>query len=266
MLRGVLLIWLQGVPSPPGGEVLFVLEIIWGVLYARAKGVPLRVSLVGVQQSTVGIHHLKFYSFFIKRWRPVSRFINIHVTFSSLYSTPIVSALYNAQFCSDCVMYYADCLISGFQIPDTSSEHILIEDELWVTYCRFYNLRAEQVEVAMDKSYQYHADLLAATLNALEAQWLCGGAGDVADNLEIDAVIQQPENNNRNDRAILYIPCSSQNSSSSHQWPYQSIYPKYRKTEHHQHKPEPRDPTSLTNIHCCHLTWTQGHVGSSLAS
>ena len=71
-----------------------------------------------------------------------------------------------------------------------------------MTYCRFYNLRAEQVEVAMDKSYQYHADLLAATLNALEAQWLCGGAGDVADNLEIDAVIQQPEDNNHKDRAI----------------------------------------------------------------
>ena len=136
---------------------------------------------------------------------------------SSSHSTPILSDLYDAQFCSDRVTNYTDCFISGFQIPDTPSKRILIEDELGTTYRRFYHPGAEQVEFAMKETYQYHVDLLAATLDAREAQRLRGGTGDVADNLEIDAVIQQPENNNRNDRAILYIPCSSQNSSSSHQ-------------------------------------------------
>ena len=89
---------------------------------------------------------------------------------SSSYSTPIDLDLYNAQFCSDRVTHYADCFIFGFQIPDTPFERILMEDELRATYHRFYNLGAEQVKVVMDERYQYHVDLLAATLDAREDQ------------------------------------------------------------------------------------------------
>ena len=38
--------------------------------------------------------------------------------------------------------------------------------------------------------------------DSLEAQRLRGGAGDAADNLEIDAVIQEPEDNDRNNRYL----------------------------------------------------------------
>ena len=60
MLRGAFLVEFQGVLRLLEDEVLFVLEIIRGVLQARAKGVPLGVSLVGTHPSPVGVHHPKF--------------------------------------------------------------------------------------------------------------------------------------------------------------------------------------------------------------
>ena len=81
----------------------------------------------------------------------------------------------------------------------------MIEDEISSTYRRFYQFRAEQVEVAMTETYQFHVDILTANIDeqeAQEAERLRGGTGDVADNLEIDAVIQEPEDNDRNDRYL----------------------------------------------------------------
>ena len=60
MLRGTFLVEFQGVLSLLEDEVLFVLERIQGVLQARAKGVPLGVSLVETHHSTVGVHRPKF--------------------------------------------------------------------------------------------------------------------------------------------------------------------------------------------------------------
>ena len=71
----------------------------------------------------------------------------------------------------------------------------MIEDEISSTYRRFYQLGAEQVEVAMNETYQFHVDILTTNLDdqeAQEAERLCGGLGNVADNLEIDTVIQEP--------------------------------------------------------------------------
>ena len=48
----------------------------------------------------------------------------------------------------------------------------------------------------------FNVGRLAATLGAREAQQLRGGARNVADNLHIDAVVQELEDSDRNDRAI----------------------------------------------------------------
>ena len=77
MLKGVFLVEFRGVPSRRGSEVLFVLEIIGGVLQARAKGVLLGVSLVGLQPSTVGVHHPKFL-FILDQMLMPSQYIHQH--------------------------------------------------------------------------------------------------------------------------------------------------------------------------------------------
>lgn len=118
---------------------------------------------------------------------------------STSHSTPIVLDLYDVQLCSYCVTYYTDHFLKGFQIPDIPSKCILIEDKLRATYRRFYHLGAGQVEVSIDETYQYNVNLLAAALDSQEAQRLCGGARNAAKNLEIDAIIHQPEDNDRND-------------------------------------------------------------------
>ena len=94
-----------------------------------------------------------------------------------------------------------------FQLEDTQSNRIMIEDEISSTYRRFYQFRAEQVEVPMTETYQFHVDILTANIDeqeAQEAERLCGGAGDVADNLEIDAVVQEPQDNDWNDRYLRH--------------------------------------------------------------
>ena len=124
---------------------------------------------------------------------------------SPSYSTPFATDLYDAHFCLDHVKYYADRFLICFQLEDTQSNRIMTEDEISSTYRRFYQFGAEQVEVAMTETYQFHVDILTANIDeqeAQEAERLCGGAGDVVDNLEIDAVIQEPENNDRNDRYL----------------------------------------------------------------
>ena len=121
---------------------------------------------------------------------------------SSSHSTPIISEQYDAQFCSDRVQFYADRFMRRFQIEDTPNGQIFIEDELRATYHQFYHLGAEQVDVAMEKTCIFNVDLLAATLDAQAPQRLCGGAANAVDNLHIDAVVQEPEDNDRNDRAI----------------------------------------------------------------
>ena len=52
----------------------------------------------------------------------------------------------------------------------------------------------------MEDTYQYHADLLASTLTA--AARLRGGDGTADNNLHIDAVVQAPVNDARNNKAI----------------------------------------------------------------
>ena len=81
----------------------------------------------------------------------------------------------------------------------------MIEDEISSTYRRFYKFGAVLAEVAMTETYQCHVDILTANIDeqeAQEAERLRGGAGDVADNLEIDAMVQEPEDNDRNDRYL----------------------------------------------------------------
>ena len=64
-----------------------------------------------------------------------------------------------------------------------------------------------QAEVAMAEIYQFHVDILTANIDEQEAQEadrLRGGAGDAVDNLEIDVVVQEPEDNNRNDHDLRH--------------------------------------------------------------
>ena len=96
--------------------------------------------------------------------------------------------------------YYTDQFIHFFDISDEPRERILLEDDLRATYLKFYNDGADQVEAAMEDTYQYHADLLAAQLDAQVAQRLRGG-GTADNNLNIDAVVQPPVNDARNNRA-----------------------------------------------------------------
>ena len=121
---------------------------------------------------------------------------------SSSHSTPIVTELCNAQFCSDHVQCYADRFMRSFQIENTLDERIFIEDKLRATYRQFYHLGAEQVNIAIEESYIFNVDLLAATLDAQAPERYCGGADNAADNLHIDAVVQEPEDNECNERAI----------------------------------------------------------------
>ena len=93
MLRRVFLVGFQGVPSPLGGEVLFVLEIIRGVLQAQAKGVPLEVSLVQAHLSTVGIHHLKFLFNLHRMLTPIQFILQHQHLYILHHHTPLQSYL-----------------------------------------------------------------------------------------------------------------------------------------------------------------------------
>ena len=81
----------------------------------------------------------------------------------------------------------------------------MIEDELTSVYRKFHQLGAVHADVAMAETYQFHVDILTVNIDeheAQEAERLRGGAGDAADNLEIDAVVQEPEYNDQNDRYL----------------------------------------------------------------
>ena len=100
------------------------------------------------------------------------------------------------------VKHYADRFLICFQLEDTLSNRIRIEDELSSTYRKFYKSGAVHADVALAEIYQFHVDTLTANIDEQEAERLRGGVGDAADNLEIDAVVQEPEDNERNYRYL----------------------------------------------------------------
>ena len=97
------------------------------------------------------------------------------------YSTPVLTERYDLLFRNDRVQYHTDRFLRLFYISDEPRERILLEDDLRATYLKFYNDGAVQVEVVMEDTYQYHANLLAGTLEAQAAIRLRGGHG-TADN------------------------------------------------------------------------------------
>ena len=112
MLRRVFLVGFQGVPSPLGGEVLFVLEIIRGVLQARAKGVPLGVSLVGTHPSPVGVHHPKF---LFNHHQITTAFLSVRhhlLLCTHLHRTPPPSLLNDMILIFATVVYHSTLIIS----------------------------------------------------------------------------------------------------------------------------------------------------------
>lgn len=71
---------------------------------------------------------------------------------------------------------------------------------IYVRHILIYNEGQVQVQISIKNTFQYHVDLLSGTLAAAER--LRGGDGNAADNLDIDAVVQPPVNDARNNRAI----------------------------------------------------------------
>ena len=71
---------------------------------------------------------------------------------SSTHTTTIITDQYDATFCLDCVKPYADRFLICFQIEDTVSNRIRIEDDLPSTYRQYYKTGAVQADVAMSET------------------------------------------------------------------------------------------------------------------
>ena len=99
------------------------MELFRVVLQARAKGVPLGVSVSGHQSSTVGVHHQKY---------AVHSLTSTSLYTSSLHSTTIIADQYDVPFGLNRVKHHADCFLICFQLEDILSTGFRIEDELFV--------------------------------------------------------------------------------------------------------------------------------------
>ena len=74
---------------------------------------------------------------------------------SSSHFTTLITDLYDAPFCLDRIKHYADRFLFCFQLEDTLSNRIMIEDEFSSTNRQFYKLGSVQTEVAMTETYHF---------------------------------------------------------------------------------------------------------------
>ena len=114
---------------------------------------------------------------------------------SSTHTTTIITDQYDEIYREDRVTFYTDRFIRYHNLDDTFQNRVRIEDDLRRTYLAHYIHGAVQVDVTMDETYMFYIDTLTATIEneeSQEAQRLRGGAGAAADNLAIDAVVEEP--------------------------------------------------------------------------
>jgi len=122
---------------------------------------------------------------------------------SSTHTTTIITDQYDEIYRDSRVTFYTDRFIQYHDLGNTFQNRVRIEDDLRRTYLTHYIHSAVQVDVNMDETYMFHIDTLTATIEneeSQEAQRLRGGAGAAAIALEIDAVVEEPVDNDRNDR------------------------------------------------------------------
>ncbi len=122
---------------------------------------------------------------------------------SSTHTTTIITDQYDEIYRDSRVTFYTDRFIQYHDLDDTFRNRVQIEDDLRRTYLTHYIHGAVQVDVNMDETYMFHIDTLTATIEneeSQEAQRLRGGAGAAANELEIDAVVEEPVDNDRNAR------------------------------------------------------------------